>query len=406
MAAIYTVFQINNYIKNMFDTDFVLQNVSVTGEISNCKYHSSGHIYFTLKDQGGILSAVMFAGNRAKGLEFTLKDGMKVVVTGNISVYEAAGKYQIYVRQIKEAGNGELYAKYLELKNKLEEMGMFDPMYKKPVPKYIKRLGVVTARTGAAVHDIINVSRRRNPGIEILLYPAKVQGEGAAESICNGIETLEKYSPDVIIVGRGGGSIEDLWAFNEEIVASAVFNCSIPIISAVGHEIDYTIIDFVSDLRAPTPSAAAEMAVCDISETKNRLTEYVSSMGYIVNGRISDIRNKIGVYGQKLRYLSPQNSLNNMRMMLDDKTDRLNYNIRAVLERYKSRFRVLCAGINGASPVARLESGFAYMVNEEGKNISSVNSVNSGDKIKIYLMDGQIDAEVTEITESEKKYGN
>lgn len=406
MATIYTVYQINNYIKNMFDTDFLLQNVSVSGEISNCKYHSSGHIYFTLKDSNGVLSAVMFAGNRINGLKFALKDGMKVVVTGNISVYEAGGKYQLYARQIKEAGNGELYEKYLELKKRLEEMGMFDPMYKKPIPKYIRKLGVVTAKTGAAVHDIINVSRRRNPGIEIILYPAKVQGDGAAESVCMGIEALQKMAVDVIIVGRGGGSIEDLWAFNEEIVANTVFNCSIPLISAVGHETDFTIIDFVSDLRAPTPSAAAEIAVTDISEVKNRLSELLGSIEYVLDGKILSARNQIQNYEDRLKYLSPRNSLNNMRLFLDEKSDRLNHGIMAVLDRYKSKFGVLCAKINGASPIAKLESGFSYTVDENGNNISSVKKINTGDNIKVYFTDGQISASVNDIEESEEKYGN
>lgn len=406
MATIYTVFQINNYIKNMFDTDFLLQNVSVSGEISNCKYHSSGHIYFTLKDSNGVLSAVMFAGNRINGLKFALKDGMKVVVTGNVSVYEAGGKYQLYARQIKEAGNGELYEKYLELKKRLEEMGMFDPMYKKPIPKYIRKLGVVTAKTGAAVHDIINVSRRRNPGIEIILYPAKVQGDGAAESVCMGIEALQKMAVDVIIVGRGGGSIEDLWAFNEEIVANTVFNCSIPVISAVGHETDFTIIDFVSDLRAPTPSAAAEIAVTDISEVKNRLSELLGSIEYLLNGKILSVRNQIQKYEDRLKYLSPQNSLNNMRLYLDEKSDRLNNGIMAVLDRYKSKFGVICAKINGASPIAKLESGFSYTVDEKGNNISSVKKINTGDNIKVYFTDGQISANVTDIEESEEKHVN
>ena len=406
MATIYTVFQINNYIKNMFDTDFLLQNVSVSGEISNCKYHSSGHIYFTLKDSNGVLSAVMFAGNRINGLKFALKDGMKVVVTGNVSVYEAGGKYQLYARQIKEAGNGELYEKYLELKKRLEEMGMFDPMYKKPIPKYIRKLGVVTAKTGAAVHDIINVSRRRNPGIEIILYPAKVQGDGAAESVCMGIEALQKMAVDVIIVGRGGGSIEDLWAFNEEIVANTVFNCSIPVISAVGHETDFTIIDFVSDLRAPTPSAAAEIAVTDISEVKNRLSELLGSIEFLLNGKILSVRNQIQKYEDRLKYLSPQNSLNNMRLYLDEKSDRLNNGIMAVLDRYKSKFGVICAKINGASPIAKLESGFSYTVDEKGNNISSVKKINTGDNIKVYFTDGQISANVTDIEESEEKHVN
>ena len=331
---------------------------------------------------------------------------MKVVVTGNVSVYEAGGKYQLYARQIKEAGNGELYEKYLELKKRLEEMGMFDPMYKKPIPKYIRKLGVVTAKTGAAVHDIINVSRRRNPGIEIILYPAKVQGDGAAESVCMGIEALQKMAVDVIIVGRGGGSIEDLWAFNEEIVANTVFNCSIPVISAVGHETDFTIIDFVSDLRAPTPSAAAEIAVTDISEVKNRLSELLGSIEYLLNGKILSVRNQIQKYEDRLKYLSPQNSLNNMRLYLDEKSDRLNNGIMAVLDRYKSKFGVICAKINGASPIAKLESGFSYTVDEKGNNISSVKKINTGDNIKVYFTDGQISANVTDIEESEEKHVN
>ena len=260
---VYTVGQLNAYVKNMFTQDYLLQSVFVKGEVSNCKYHTSGHIYFTLKDPKGTISCVMFAGNR-KGLSFRMQDGQQVIVGGSVDVYERDGKYQVYAKQIVLDGAGQLYEKFEALKRELEELGMFSEQFKQPIPKYVKTLGVVTARTGAAVRDVIQIAKRRNPYVQIILYPAIVQGEEAVPSIVNGIHALEQLGVDVMIVGRGGGSIEDLWAFNERAVAEAVFNCSIPIISAVGHETDTTIIDYVADLRAPTPSAAAELAVWDL----------------------------------------------------------------------------------------------------------------------------------------------
>lgn len=392
MANIYSVVQINNYIRNMFESDFVLENVNVSGEVSNCKYHSSGHIYFTLKDKGSVLSAVMFAGNRTTGLKFKLTDGMKIVVTGKISVYEATGKYQIYARSIKEDGHGELYEKYLLLKKELEEMGMFDSSYKKQIPAHIKKLGVVTASTGAAIQDIINISTRRNPYIQIVLYPAKVQGEGAAESICRGIETLDRYGVDVIIAGRGGGSIEDLWAFNEEIVARTVFNCNTPIISAVGHETDYTIIDFVSDMRAPTPSAAAELAVADIFELIESIAYRMEMLTVAMERKLQDYRKKTDDYSLRLKYLSPENTLNNKRMQLDEISDRLNMYMDRILMMKKHTFSVLCARLQAASPLTKLESGYSYIVNDQGKPLTSVGDVRENELINIYLKDGNISA--------------
>ena len=269
---VYSVGQVNNYIKNMFAQDFMLHQISIKGEVSNCKYHSSGHIYFTLKDQTGTINAIMFAGNR-KGLSFQMKEGDKVVVTGSVEVYERDGKYQIYAREIELDGAGGLYLKFEALKRELEEMGMFAEEYKQPIPQFARRIGIVTAPTGAAVQDIRNIAARRNPYVQLILYPALVQGEGAAASIVNGIHALEQLGVDVMIVGRGGGSIEDLWAFNEEIVARAIFECTVPVISAVGHQTDWTIADYVADLRAPTPSAAAELAVFDYVQTKHMLAE-------------------------------------------------------------------------------------------------------------------------------------
>ena len=262
MKNTYSVGQVNRYIKNMFTQDYLLQKIYVKGEVSNCKYHTSGHIYFSLKDETGTLNCVMFAGHR-RGLAFAMKNGDKVIVGGSVDVYERDGRYQMYAKEITLEGAGALYERYLALKQELEDMGMFAQEYKQPIPRFIRRLGVVTAPTGAAVQDIRNISYRRNPYLQIILYPALVQGAGAAESIVKGIQMLDKTDVDVIIVGRGGGSIEDLWAFNEEIVARAIFECSTPIISAVGHETDFTIADFAADLRAPTPSAAAELAVDD-----------------------------------------------------------------------------------------------------------------------------------------------
>ncbi|HAF26490.1 MAG TPA: exodeoxyribonuclease VII large subunit, partial [Lachnospiraceae bacterium] len=256
---IYSVSWINAYIHNMISQDFLLKQVCVKGEASNVKYHSSGHLYFTLKDEKAAIACAMFAGKRG-GLKFKLEEGQKIVVSGTVDIYEKDGNTRLYAEKITLEGVGELYERFERLKEDLEDRGLFAPEYKRALPKHIKTLGVVTASTGAAVRDIINIAKRRDPGIEILLYPAKVQGEGAAESIEKGIEVLNASRAEIIIVGRGGGSIEDLWAFNEEKVAMAIFNCEKPVISAVGHETDYTIADFVADMRAPTPSAAAELA--------------------------------------------------------------------------------------------------------------------------------------------------
>ena len=296
MANIYSVTQVNNYIKNMFTQDFLLQGLSIRGEVSNCKYHSSGHIYFTLKDSGGTLTCIMFAGYR-RGLSFKLEEGQQVIVTGAVDVYERDGRYQLYAREIRLAGVGLLFERFEALKAELKEMGMFEAEYKQPIPKFIRTLGVVTAPTGAAVRDIIQISMRRNPFVQIILYPAQVQGEGAAESIVEGIHALERQGVDVMIVGRGGGSIEDLWAFNERIVAEAVFHCSVPVISAVGHETDTTIIDFVSDLRAPTPSAAAELAVFDVRQLLAQLESYEGAL-------ISGMRQKLERYRQITEHYS------------------------------------------------------------------------------------------------------
>lgn len=398
---IYSVAQINGYIKNMFAQDFMLHQISISGEVSNCKYHTSGHIYFTLKDQGSAMNAIMFAGNR-RGLAFPMKDGDHVVVSGSIEVYERDGRYQMYAREITPAGTGELYLRYEALKKELEEMGMFASEYKKKIPKYATRVGVVTARTGAAIQDIRNITSRRNPYVQLFLYPALVQGEGAAESIVNGIHALDSMGLDVLIIGRGGGSIEDLWAFNEEIVARAVFDCGTPVISAVGHETDTTIIDYVADMRAPTPSAAAELAVFDIQgffgEIEGRRLMLVRSMREQL--KKSDHRAK--QLGMRLKYLNPQNKLNQKKQYASDLEERIQRGMSDLLRKKKNRLQLLAGSMDGLSPLKRLGQGYSFVTDDSGKSLRDVHQVQNGDPISVYVLNGKIEASVTKITESER----
>ena len=312
---VYTVKQVNSYIKNMFTQDFMLNRIYVKGEVSNCKYHTSGHIYFSLKDESGTIACVMFAGQRG-GLSFHMREGQQIIVLGSVNVYERTGSYQLYAQEIRLDGEGTLYEKYQMLKQELEEMGMFAPEYKKAIPRYAKRIGVVTAPTGAAVRDIMNISARRNPYVQLLLYPAQVQGEGAKESIVRGIRMLETKNVDVIIVGRGGGSIEDLWAFNDECVARAIFDCQVPVISAVGHETDVTIADYVADLRAPTPSAAAELAVWDYRQLQGYLDECRLRMNRSMTGTIRINRLRLKELDVRLSYLHPRHKLQDQQQRL------------------------------------------------------------------------------------------
>lgn len=390
---IYTVGQINTYIKNMFSQDFLLRQLCVKGEISNCKYHTSGHIYFTLKDASGTINGIMFAGNR-KGLTFPMKEGDKVVVTGSIEVYERDGKYQLYAREISLDGEGDLYKRYEALKRELEEMGMFAPEYKKPIPRYVKRVGIVTAPTGAAIQDIRNISSRRNPYVQLILYPALVQGEGAAASIVNGIHALDMLGVDVMIVGRGGGSIEDLWAFNEEIVARAIFECETPIISAVGHETDTTIADYVADLRAPTPSAAAELAVYDVQRFLMDLQACENRLNRLVKNRMELTKNRLLQYVAKLKYLSPENQLNGKKQYAADLEDKLNYAMQGILTEKRHRMELLAQNLDGLSPLKKLSQGFSFVSDMEGKNIHDVSQVDVGEKIKIQVLNGCLEAVV------------
>lgn len=394
MQKVYSVGQINTYIKNMFVQDFLLSRVSVRGEVSNCKYHSSGHIYFSLKDASGTIACVMFASAR-RGLSFRLADGQQVVADGSVSVYERDGKYQLYASRIRLDGAGILYERYLALKQELEEMGMFAPEYKKPIPPHVRRLGVVTAPTGAAVRDIINISRRRSPGIQIILYPAKVQGDGAAESVAQGLQVLDAMGLDVIIAGRGGGSIEDLWAFNEETVARAIFACQTPVISAVGHETDTTIADFVADLRAPTPSAAAELAVADTGVLLQRMQDYRSQLSGSLRRKAEGQRMLLERYRMRLSYMSPAQRVREQRQRAADLEDALRRGMRELLEDRRRRMALLIARMRGLSPLEKLAQGYACVTDVSGKRVSSVEQVREGDEIGIYVADGRLAARVT-----------
>ena len=379
MAGVYTVKQVNSYIKNMFKQDFLLNSVSVKGEISNCKYHTSGHIYFTLKDADAALSVIMFASQAAK-LAFKLKDGMSVVVSGRVDVFDAAGKYQLYANTVQQEGIGELYQKFEQLKQYYEDMGYFAKEYKRPLPAFTKKLGVVTSKTGAAVQDIMNISKRRNPYIQIVLYPAYVQGE------------------------RGGGSIEDLWAFNEPEVVEAVFNASTPVISAVGHETDFTLTDFVADMRAPTPSAAAELAVTEVAVVENRIYEYERRLKQQMMYSLSAKRDYLERLKLQMEYLNPVNQIYDKRQRLMNMEDKLNMLIKRCAAENRNRLRLYASKLEGLSPLRKLDMGYGYIENSEGNRIVTARQVLEDDEITVYLKDGSIRSKVIEVGEAWQKH--
>lgn len=394
MGQISSVFQVNMYIKNMFMRDYRLNDISVKGEISNCKYHSSGHIYFTIKDKTSQLSCVMFASMR-KNLEFKLEEGQSVIVDGNISVYERDGKYQLYARNITKEGFGKLYEEYEKLKKRLLEEGLFDKSKKRKIPAYAAKIGVVTARTGAVIQDICNVSNRRNPYVQIILYPAKVQGTGAAETIIKGIKYFEKTDVDTIIIGRGGGSIEDLWAFNDEKLARVIAGCKKPIISAVGHETDTTIADYAADLRAPTPSAAAELAVYSYRETVIALREAGHSLRWQMENILKIKKLKLAGYITVIQHESPKNLINDRRMFVADMQEKIENLMRQKLVSSKHQLELYIQEMKGLSPLYKLQGGYAYVSDESGRNIKSVDELKKGEQINLAFKDGYAKAVIS-----------
>lgn len=400
MRNVYSVKQVNAYIKNMFTQDFMLSRIYVKGEVSNCKYHTSGHIYFSLKDESGAIACIMFAGNR-QGLKFKMQDGQQVIVLGSVTTYERDGKYQLYAKEILLDGAGLLYEKFEALKKELGEMGMFAEEYKQRIPKYAKKIGVVTASTGAAIRDIMTVSARRNPYVQLILYPALVQGDGAAQSIVKGIQMLDRMGVDVMIVGRGGGSIEDLWAFNEEIVARAIFECKTPIISAVGHETDTTIADFVADMRAATPSAAAELAVYEYHVLENYMHEMQMKLKRTLYQKLQLERLRVEKYRVKMSYLHPRNKLREKQQRSVDLEQRLRLLMDKKLELSKHTFALYIERLKGLSPLEKLNKGFSYVVTDDGTVMKEISQVRRGDMLQIYVTDGTIKAEVIDTAEED-----
>ena len=393
---IYTVSQINAYVRELFGQDFLLRSVQVSGEVGDCKYHGSGHIYFTLKDEKGTLSAVMFAGDRG-GLKFRLEKGQSVVVTGRVGVYEAQSKYQLYAKSIEPAGQGELYRRFEELKKELEELGLFDPMYKQPIPEYVKTVGVVTAPEGAAIRDIVRVAGERNPYVQIILYPSLVQGPRAAASIARGISVLDSMGLDVLIVGRGGGSMEELWPFNEREVCEAVFNASTPIISAVGHETDFSLCDFAADLRVPPPTAAANEAVFKIADLDGALASASGRLKDVMESRIDRERHRVARMQLRLARFDPGPVIDQLKMRLSEAENRLNAGMERKITDRRMILSNLAARLDAASPLARLKSGFAYVDSPDGKRVTEASQVQPGDEVRVRFRDGMVLAEAKEV---------
>lgn len=384
-----TVTDLNKYIKNKIDGDEMLNNVLVKGEISNFKNHYTGHMYFTLKDENSLIKCVMFKSYTTH-LSFMPKDGMKVMVLGSVAVFERDGIYQIYAKAMKEDGLGSLYTAYEELKKKLEQEGLFAESHKKKIPFMPKTIGVLTSNTGAVIRDIINVSIRRNPGVHIRLYPVPVQGPGAAEKIAEGIKFMnENKLADVLIIGRGGGSLEDLWPFNEEIVARAIYDSELPIISAVGHETDFTIADFVADLRAPTPSAAAELAVANIDDVRETLKLYNNRYKVALKKKIELMRLSYEKCMARPAYKNPTQKINEQYMVIDMNVKALQNSMMLKLKEAKTSFVKETAKLDSLSPLKTLTRGYSIVTEQEGKIIKSVNDLNSGEKVNLRLSDGQ-----------------
>lgn len=401
MASIYSVSQVNAYIKNLFVQDFMLNKISIRGEVSNCKYHSSGHIYFTLKDKTGTLSAVMFAGHR-KGLLFQMAEGQQVVVSGMVDVYERDGKYQLYAHEIALDGTGDLFQKFEKLRNELEEMGMFSSEYKQPIPRFAMKVGIVTASTGAAIRDIMNIAARRNPYVQLILYPALVQGEQAKYSIAKGIQVMDQMNVDVIIAGRGGGSIEDLWAFNEEVVARAIFECHTPVISAVGHETDVTIADYVADMRAPTPSAAAELAVFDYFQYENQIDSYHQALDRTFGRKIEKRNYQLEQFRLRLQLYHPGRQINEKRQRLADIEDRLRVLLDGKLLSSRHRLALLSGRMHGLSPLEKISKGFGFITDDNHKRVESISQVKAGSLVHIQLTDGRMKTQILETMEEKR----
>lgn len=392
----YTVSEVLDYVENMTKADPFLTNLYVEGEVSGVNYNSRGHIYFNLKDEKAAMSVAMWKNFRDTGIDFTLKDGDKVVIRGYFNLWKERGTISIVARSIKKQGQGELYQKFLELKQELEEKGMFDSMYKQPIPKYATRIGVVTASTGAAIHDIIRNARLQNPGVEIILCPAIVQGAAAAKSIARAIRQIDELGLDLLIVGRGGGDIEDLWCFNEEEVADAIFQAKTPIISAVGHETDVTIADFVADLRVATPTEAAKKACFSMADTKDELYRREEEFDYRMNDILHRKRMQLEKYGETMKSFSPEEKLKALRERMTYLESTMHQRMKYAIEGARQKISSLAGLLDAASPAKRLSGGYSFVTAPSGERLTDATQVEVGDEISLFLQKGVLKASVTE----------
>ncbi|MBQ9767561.1 MAG: exodeoxyribonuclease VII large subunit [Lachnospiraceae bacterium] len=399
---VFSVSQVNAYIKQMFSRDDRLRLLAVKGEVSNCKYHSSGHLYFTVKDKMGQLSCVMFA-SACRSLSFTVKEGMSVIVYGSVQVYERDGKYQLYAEMIEQDGMGKLFEQVELLKRQLAAEGLFDAERKKPIPRYAFTVGIITAATGAAIRDIVQIAGRRNPYVQLLLQPAMVQGEAAPESLVRALRALDAKKPDVIIIGRGGGSAEDLMAFHDEAVVRAVAACETPIISAVGHESDVALTDFAADLRAPTPSAAAELAVFEYRVFAEAMAEYHTDITYAMCRKINEARAKAEAMGEKLLRVGPAGAIKQKKIQIMYAGDRMEQAMKRHLTKQKHRLELLAGRLHAVSPAARLSGGYAFVTTKENKPLKTITDVAVQDTVRISLRDGSFTARVEEREEEHRK---
>jgi exodeoxyribonuclease VII, large subunit len=416
---VFSVIEITRYIKSKLEGDFVLRNVRISGEVSDCKEDKKGHIYFTIKDDAAVMSCAMWSSKRSAGLDFELEKGQHIVVTGNIGVYERWGDYRLYADKIEKEGVGRLFEELEKLKLKLRAEGLFDGSHKKPIPRYPKKIGIITSRTGAVIEDIKRTAREANPYVQLILYPAIVQGADAAATLIKGIKRFEAEGVDTIIIGRGGGSTEDLWCFNDEKLARAVYKCRIPVISAVGHQTDRTLVDEVSDLSVATPTAAAMNAVPNLALAFNELDSFKDSITNKFKLRIDRMKSSIDKFEYAIRRQSPQMKLKEVRRQIENYS--LSYNrllsakldnydrvitgskqqldrlMRAAYETFNKRFISITAEIEGKSPMKRLMGGYSYVENEAGENIRSVKGLKQGERLNLVLADGSVKAKVEEI---------
>lgn len=394
-----SVGEVNNYVKKLVENDFILKNLNVKGEISNLKFHSSGHIYFSLKDENSKVNCIMFKNN-AVNLDFRLEEGMKVEIKARLGIYHKEGTYQLYCENIKKAGIGELFEEFHKLKKELSEEGIFDEKYKRALPKFPKRIGIITARTGAAVRDIINVIQRRNKSLDIILYPAKVQGENAADSIIEGIRYFNnEKSVDVIILGRGGGSIEELWTFNNRDLAYEIFNSRIPTVSAVGHEVDFTISDFVSDMRAPTPSAAGELVSPSLQEMINDLLNKKEFLHRAIDRKFLNAKKDVDLLHKGLKGNNPKHIIEKRIKEVNSLEEKLNFLGKRKIDKAKDELIALNSILQTLNPLNTLGRGYSVIMDKEDKVINKVSELKKNDMVKVIMKDGSVNIDIKIINE-------